>query len=137
MQFLVTVDRDGEGRWVVNCPAIPGCALRAENRDEAFAAIKETIKACLEMRAGKKLVVKVEVLPWYITEARRGAKITWTGETERIAELIRTGREPGTAMPPAPAKKSLGACSQLGGAAAGALWAGQVEERPPRGRGSL
>ena len=85
MQFLVTVDLDGEGRWAVNCPAIPGSALRAESRDEAFAGIRRTIKACLEMRAGRKLAVRVEVLPFYLTEQGRGSEVTWTGENERIA----------------------------------------------------
>ncbi|MFH1265705.1 MAG: type II toxin-antitoxin system HicB family antitoxin, partial [Planctomycetota bacterium] len=25
MKFIVTIDRDEEGVWVVECPSIPGC----------------------------------------------------------------------------------------------------------------
>jgi predicted RNase H-like HicB family nuclease len=51
MKFLVTVDRDEQGVWVAECPAIPGCASRGRSKEEALSNIPDTIRECLELRA--------------------------------------------------------------------------------------
>jgi len=51
MKFLVTLVRDEDGIWVVECPSIPGCVSQGKTKDEALATIKEAIGLCLEVRA--------------------------------------------------------------------------------------
>ena len=50
MKFLVTVDRDEDGVWVAECPAIPGCVSQGGTREEAAESIREAIVLCLEVR---------------------------------------------------------------------------------------
>ena len=51
MKFPTVIDRDEDGAWVVECPAIPGCISQGRTRAEAMANIKEAIALCLEVRA--------------------------------------------------------------------------------------
>ena len=51
MKFPTVIDRDEDGAWVVECPAIPGCISQGRTREEAMANIKEAIALCLEVRA--------------------------------------------------------------------------------------
>jgi len=43
MKFLVTVDRDEDGAWVVECPSVPGCVSQGKTKPEALGNIKEAI----------------------------------------------------------------------------------------------
>ncbi len=60
MKFMVTLDRDEDGMWVVECPSIPGCVSQGKTRQEAIEAIREAIQLCLEVRSeyGLPLTVK-------------------------------------------------------------------------------
>lgn len=60
MIFNVTIDRDEDGIWVVECPSIPGCVSQGETKDEALKNIKEAIALCLEVRAEKGLPLTIE-----------------------------------------------------------------------------
>lgn len=60
MKFLVTLDRDEDGVWVAECPAIPGCVSQGADREEALEGIREAIALCLEVRAEKGLPLTVE-----------------------------------------------------------------------------
>jgi len=60
MKFLVTVDRDEDGTWVVECPSIPGCVSQGKEKQEALANIKEAILGCLEVRAERGMPLTVE-----------------------------------------------------------------------------
>lgn len=51
MIFPTVIDRDKDGMWVVECPAIPGCVSQGRTREEATENIKEAIALCLEVRA--------------------------------------------------------------------------------------
>jgi predicted RNase H-like HicB family nuclease len=51
MKFSVTINRDEDGIWVVECPSIPGCVSQGETRDEALENIKDAIHECLQVRA--------------------------------------------------------------------------------------
>ena len=67
MKLSVTIDRDEDGVWVVECPAIPGCVSQGKTKAQAIKNIKEAIALCLEVRAerGRPLTVEtrqVEVL---------------------------------------------------------------------------
>ena len=60
MKFAITIDRDEDAKWVVECPAIPGCVSQGNTREEAIANIREAIQACLEVRAERGMPLTVE-----------------------------------------------------------------------------
>lgn len=60
MKFVVTLDRDEDGIWVVECPSIPGCVSQGKTKDEALANIKEAICLCLEVRSEMGLPLTIE-----------------------------------------------------------------------------
>ena len=60
MKLSVTIDRDEDGVWVVECPAIPGCVSQGKTKAVALANIKEAIALCLEVRAARGLPLTVE-----------------------------------------------------------------------------
>lgn len=60
MIFNITIDRDEDGVWVTECPAIPGCVSQGNTKDEALENIQEAIALCLEVRAEKGLPLTVE-----------------------------------------------------------------------------
>ena len=51
MKLTVTLDRDEDGVWIVECPSIPGCVSQGDTKDEAIANIREAIELCMEVRA--------------------------------------------------------------------------------------
>lgn len=51
MRLNVTLDRDKDGVWIVECPSIPGCVSQGQTRQEALDNIKDAILACLKVRA--------------------------------------------------------------------------------------
>ena len=60
MVFNVTIDRDEDGVWIVECPSIPGCVSQGETKDEALKNIEEAIQICLEVRAEKGYPLTIE-----------------------------------------------------------------------------
>lgn len=60
MKFNVTLDRDEDGAWVAECPAIPGCVSQGATREEAMKNVQEAIALCLEVRAERGLPLTVE-----------------------------------------------------------------------------
>ena len=60
MKLNVTIDRDEDGVWVVECPAIPSCVSQGKTKAAALANIKEAIALCLEVRAERGLPLTVE-----------------------------------------------------------------------------
>lgn len=60
MKFTVTLDRDEDGMWVVECPAIPGCVSQGKTKEEAVESIKDAIKLCLETRAERGMPLSIE-----------------------------------------------------------------------------
>ena len=60
MIFNVTIERDEDGVWIVECPSIPGCVSQGATKNEAIENIKDAIKVCLEVRAEKGLPLTVE-----------------------------------------------------------------------------
>ena len=60
MKFLVSLDRDEDGAWVVECPAIPGCVSQGATRDEALDNIRDAIRECLQVRAERGLPLTIE-----------------------------------------------------------------------------
>jgi predicted RNase H-like HicB family nuclease len=60
VKFYVTIDRDEDGVWIVECPAIPGCVSQGATKKEALLNIQDAIKLCLEVRAERGLPLTVE-----------------------------------------------------------------------------
>ncbi len=60
MRITVTIDRDEDGVWVVECPAIPGCVSQGTTREEALVNMEEAISLCLEVRADQGLPLTIE-----------------------------------------------------------------------------
>ncbi|KAF0653313.1 hypothetical protein L107_09171 [Cyanobium sp. Copco_Reservoir_LC18] len=52
-QFDVVVERDSEGFYVANVPALAGCHTQAPSLDELMGRIREAIELCLEVHDGK------------------------------------------------------------------------------------
>ena len=51
MIFNVTLDRDEDGVWIVECPSIPGCVSQGGTKEEALENVKDAIRECLHVRA--------------------------------------------------------------------------------------
>ena len=60
MRFSVTLDRDEDGIWVVECPSIPGCVSQGQTKQEALENVKDAIAACLQVRAERGMPLTVE-----------------------------------------------------------------------------
>ena len=70
MKFVVTVERDEDGAFVVECPAIPGCVSQGRTEREALDNVTDAIRQCLEVRAERGMpltiathVVEIDVSP--------------------------------------------------------------------------
>mgnify|MGYP000008675273 CR=1 FL=1 len=48
LKFRVIIERDEDGMYVVQCPALPGCVSQGRTREEALENIKDAIKGYLE-----------------------------------------------------------------------------------------
>lgn len=60
MKFNVTIDRDEDGAWVVECPSIPGCVSQGASKEEALKNIQDAIYQCLQVRAEHGLPLTIE-----------------------------------------------------------------------------
>ena len=60
MRFVVTIDRDENGVWVVECPSIPGCVSQGATKREALENVKDAIAACLAVRSERGMPLTVE-----------------------------------------------------------------------------
>lgn len=46
-KFRVTIERDEEGDFVVQCPSLPGCVSEGKNREEALTNIRDAVQGYL------------------------------------------------------------------------------------------
>jgi predicted RNase H-like HicB family nuclease len=60
MIFNVTIDRDEDGVWIVECPSIPGCVSQGATKEEALENVKDAISQCLQVRAEKGYPLTIE-----------------------------------------------------------------------------
>ena len=60
MRFVVTIEQDEDGVYVVQCPAVPGCVSQGCIEAEALANVREAIRACLDVRAEQGMPLTVE-----------------------------------------------------------------------------
>ena len=59
MKFSITLNRDEDGMWVVECPSIPGCVSQGKTKQQALKNITEAIELCLEVRAGREIPLTI------------------------------------------------------------------------------
>ena len=55
MKLIVTIERDEDGVFVVECPAIPGCVSQGRTEEEALNNIQDAIRECVEVRAERRM----------------------------------------------------------------------------------
>lgn len=60
MRFIVTIDRDEDGVWVVECPSIPGCVSQGISKEEALHNVEDAIVACLAVRSERGIPLTIE-----------------------------------------------------------------------------
>ena len=60
MKLMVTIDRDEDGVWVVECPSVPGCVSQGQSKEEALENIREAITLCIEVRAEQGWPLTIE-----------------------------------------------------------------------------
>ncbi|MFZ4524842.1 MAG: type II toxin-antitoxin system HicB family antitoxin [Chlorobium sp.] len=61
MKFHVTINRDEDGVWIVECPSIPGCVSQGKTRAQAIEDISFAIRQCLRARAEHGLPLTIEI----------------------------------------------------------------------------
>jgi predicted RNase H-like HicB family nuclease len=54
MSFNVTVEKDEDGVWIVECPSIPGCVSQGQTIEEALENVKDAIRLCIEVRVHER-----------------------------------------------------------------------------------
>ncbi|HLC72209.1 MAG TPA: type II toxin-antitoxin system HicB family antitoxin [Candidatus Nanoarchaeia archaeon] len=48
MKYRIIIEQDEEGRYVVQCPSLPGCISQGKTRKEALNNIEDAMKGYLE-----------------------------------------------------------------------------------------
>jgi predicted RNase H-like HicB family nuclease len=59
VKLFVTIDRDEDGIFVAECPAIPGCVSQGRTEEEALQNIQDAIRECLAVRAERGMPLTV------------------------------------------------------------------------------
>jgi predicted RNase H-like HicB family nuclease len=59
MKLQVTIERDEDGIYVAECPAIPGCVSQGKTEKEALRNIKKAIEVCLQVRAERGMPLTI------------------------------------------------------------------------------
>jgi predicted RNase H-like HicB family nuclease len=59
MKFIVTVEKDEDGVYVAECPAIPGCVSQGRTEREALRNVRSAIRECLDVRAERGMPLTV------------------------------------------------------------------------------
>jgi predicted RNase H-like HicB family nuclease len=59
-KWIVTIEQDEDGCFIVECPAIPGCVSQGRTEEEALKNIQDAIASCLEVRVKEGMPLTVE-----------------------------------------------------------------------------
>ena len=69
MKFIVTIEKDEDGVYVVECPSVPGCVSQGRTESEAMENIEDAIRECLAVRAERGMPLVVDTREVEITQA--------------------------------------------------------------------
>jgi predicted RNase H-like HicB family nuclease len=58
---VITLDRDEDGVWIAECPAIPGCVSQGATKEEATENARDAIRECLAVRSEQGLPLTIEI----------------------------------------------------------------------------
>jgi predicted RNase H-like HicB family nuclease len=50
MKFSIIIEKDDDGRYVAECPDLPGCLSEGETLEDALENVNEAIIGCLKSR---------------------------------------------------------------------------------------
>ena len=50
MKFNIIIEKDDEGRYVAECPDLPGCLSEGESLEDALENVFEAISGCQKSR---------------------------------------------------------------------------------------
>ena len=59
MKFIVTIERDEDGVYIVECPSVLGCVSQGISEQEALENIKDAIQECLAVRSEQGMPLTV------------------------------------------------------------------------------
>ena len=109
MKFTVTIDRDEDGAWVVECPAIPGCVSQGNTKDEALENIKDAIKSCLEVRGKRGLLCTADGKEFLLAEVDDfEQEVTLVRQQPELLEFLEQRSHSGRTLTLDEARKALG-----------------------------
>lgn len=60
MKLPVTMYRDEDGWYVVECPVIPGCMSQGVTEAQALENLREAMQLCIEVRQEQGLPLTIE-----------------------------------------------------------------------------
>ena len=60
-EWIVTLEKDEDGWYVIECPAIPGCVSQRLTEEEAWENIRDATNECLAVRAEEGLPLSAEI----------------------------------------------------------------------------
>ena len=60
-EWAITLEKDEDGWYVVESPAIPGCVSQGRTEEKALDNIREAISECLAVRAEEGLLLSAEI----------------------------------------------------------------------------
>ena len=61
MRFNIIIEKDDEGRYVAECPDLPGCLSEGESLKDALENVIEAIVGCLKSRF-KNAAERLEII---------------------------------------------------------------------------
>ena len=76
--FDVEIERDDDGFYIANVPALKGCHTQAESLDELAVRVREVVTLCLRAEIQKGLD-SGETTPWDLDEFLKKAKARYNG----------------------------------------------------------
>ena len=58
-EWIVTLEKDEDGWYVIECPAISGCVSQGRTEEETWENIRDVITECLAVRAEEGLPLSI------------------------------------------------------------------------------
>lgn len=59
MRLTVTIFRDEDGVYVVECPSVPGCVSQGRTEEEALRNIQDALRECIAVRVERGMPITI------------------------------------------------------------------------------